>query len=109
MENRLRQLRKEKSLNQSDIAEMLGVSSSTYSYWELGRFDIELKSLIWLADFFNVSIDYILKRKVLYNEDAVHFQMFVDALREHNVEPQDIAKLSAEQVALISGTIKNFI
>ena len=58
---RLKGLREEKNLNQSDIAKILNISQRTYSYYENGR-DIPILLLIKLADFYNVSIDYLLNR-----------------------------------------------
>lgn len=73
MKNRLRELRKSKGLLQKDIANILSISVSTYSYWEMGKFDIDLKSLQSLADYFNVSIDYILCRDSIVptNKNAI--------------------------------------
>ena len=58
---RLKGLREEKNLNQAQIAEFLNISQRTYSYYENGR-DIPIILLIKLADFYNVSIDYLLNR-----------------------------------------------
>ena len=53
-------LRKGRGLFQEDMAKMLNIATSTYSYWESGRNEPDLKSLITLADFFYVSVDYLL-------------------------------------------------
>ena len=53
-------LRKGRGLFQEDMAKMLNIATSTYNYWENGRNEPDLKSLITLADFFYVSIDYLL-------------------------------------------------
>lgn len=58
--NRLKLLREEKSLSQPDIANFLGVSVPAYSYYENEKRDIPTEYLIKLADYFDVSIDYIL-------------------------------------------------
>lgn len=60
--NRLKELRKNKGLLQKDIAKHLNIAVSTYSYWESGRYDIDNENLKKLADFFNVSLDYLLCR-----------------------------------------------
>ena len=59
----LKNLRKEKKLLQKDIAKLLGISVSTYSNWEQGKFEPDNASLQKLADYFNVSVDYLLGRE----------------------------------------------
>ena len=57
---RLRDLREDKDLNQSQIAEIINVSQVAYSYYELEKREIDLQSLKKLALFYNTSTDYIL-------------------------------------------------
>ena len=56
---RLRQLRKEKNLNQSDIAEKLRVSRSSVANWENGIRFPDYQSIKRLAVIFGVSVDYL--------------------------------------------------
>lgn len=56
----LRTLREEKDLKQSDLASMLNISSSAYGFYERGKREPSLDSLIKLSEFFDVSIDYLL-------------------------------------------------
>lgn len=64
---RLSELRKQKGLKQGDLAALLGVAQSTLSGWENGKFEIDDKNKIKLADFFGVSVDYLLGREVSAN------------------------------------------
>ena len=64
---RLPELRKQKGLKQGDLAAFLGVAQSTLSGWENGKFEIDDKNKIKLADFFGVSVDYLLGREVSAN------------------------------------------
>lgn len=59
---RLRNLRNDKDLRQVDIAEILNISQTVYSRYERGFQDIPDAHLLNLADFYNVSTDYILGR-----------------------------------------------
>ena len=59
---RLRDMREDKDLRQREIAEILNVSQTTYSRYESGALDIPSAALIKLADFYGVSVDYILGR-----------------------------------------------
>lgn len=61
MYKRIRDLREDKDLNQTDIANMLNMSQTGYSKYETGENDIPTAILIKLAKFYNVSTDYILE------------------------------------------------
>ena len=61
-ENRLRDLREDRDLKQRDIAELLKVHQTTYSDYELGRLNIPVAAIHTLADFYEVSVDYLLGR-----------------------------------------------
>ena len=59
---RLKNLREDHDLSQSDIAKYLNISQRTYSYYETGGRDIPIQILIKLADNYNTSIDYLVNR-----------------------------------------------
>lgn len=61
-QNRLRDLREDKDIKQKEMAQMLNVHQTTYSDYELDRLNIPISALHILADFYNVSIDYLLGR-----------------------------------------------
>ena len=62
MYKRIRDLREDSDKKQSDIAQYLKCSQVCYSYYENGQRDIPTDVLIKLADFYGVSIDYMLDR-----------------------------------------------
>ena len=59
---RLRDLREDKDMNQTQIAEILGISQTVYSRYERGFQSIPVEHLLTLADYYEVSADYILGR-----------------------------------------------
>ncbi len=59
---RLKELRKEANLTQKAVGEILGVSQRTYSNYEVGDRDMSPEILVKLADFYGVTVDYILGR-----------------------------------------------
>ncbi len=63
MYKRIRDLREDKDLRQTQIAEILNISQSTYSRYESGYLDVPSEVLISLSKFYNVSVDYILGLK----------------------------------------------
>ena len=60
--NILKQLRLEKGLMQTKIAEDLGISKSSYSLYESGKREPNMEMLEKIADYFNVDIDFLLGR-----------------------------------------------
>lgn len=60
---RLKELRKEKGLTQSQVGAHLGMSQQNYRRWEVGERSPSGETLIKLADYFDVSIDYLVGRK----------------------------------------------
>lgn len=59
---RLRDLREDKDMKQADIAEFLCIQQTVYSRYERGFQNIPIEHLLKLADFYDVSVDYILGR-----------------------------------------------
>lgn len=59
---RLRDLRSDQDKKQADIAMLLGMHQTEYSRYERGARTIPVEHLITLADYYNVSTDYILGR-----------------------------------------------
>lgn len=57
---RIRDLREDHDLNQTEVAEYLGMSQTGYSKYEVGTNDIPTQILIKLARFYHVSVDYLL-------------------------------------------------
>lgn len=60
---RLKILRKENHLKQDDVAKILGCTQRKISYMEQGVTEPDLQSLVKLADYFDVSIDFLCGRK----------------------------------------------
>jgi transcriptional regulator with XRE-family HTH domain len=59
---RLKLLRKQKHMSQLSLAMKLNTTQMSISRYETGKREPDLKTLILIADFFDVSIDYLLER-----------------------------------------------
>ena len=59
---RIRDLREDMDLNQTQVAELLQIKQTVYSRYERGFQTIPIEHLLILADYYNVSTDYILGR-----------------------------------------------
>lgn len=60
--NRIRDLREDRDLKQSDVAKAIGIDQKTLSNYETGKTNPDSFAIIKLADFFNVSADYLIGR-----------------------------------------------
>lgn len=56
---RLKELRQQKKMTQRALAEHLGITDRTYQYYEVGRVRPPYETLLALASFFGVSLDYL--------------------------------------------------
>lgn len=59
---RARQLRKEAGLSQTQLAQKLGITQRKLSYLEAGQSEPDMETLCRMADFFDVTTDYLLGR-----------------------------------------------
>lgn len=59
LSERLKELRGDRGLSQPQVADSLDISRSTYANWEQGRREPDVNSLISLANFFDVTVGYL--------------------------------------------------
>lgn len=102
---RLKEQRILKKLKQSDLAEYLGVSRSTYTQYETGVSEPDIETIIKLSSFFNVSLDYLFGRTD--NQDPG--TIVNDWPSDVKIMLRDAAKLTVEQKELIKRLIKEFV
>ena len=74
--NRLKELRKEKKLTQKELADIAEVSKRTLIYWEDGTSNIKPEKAKKLADYFGVSVPYLLG----YDDNDFEKQIRIDVL-----------------------------
>lgn len=58
----IKKLRESRRIYQREIAEALGVTTRAYQFYESGRSEPNIKTLIAIADYYHVSVDYLLGR-----------------------------------------------
>lgn len=75
--NRLKNLRENKDLKQSQIADALHISQQNYSRYENGQVELPLGTLVQLADYFDVSVDYLLGRTMSQKD--------FDTIKDHKI------------------------
>lgn len=89
---RLKELREAYKLNQTELGEILGVTNQTVSNWENGNIAPSIERVEKIANYFKVSVDYLLFRtdsltiKVnnLTLEQIAHVQSIVNDIEELN-------------------------
>ncbi len=86
-------LRKKNNLSQEELAEKIGVSRQAISKWESGTSLPEIEKLISLSEYFNVSIDYLVK------EQAEDEQMEEKPKAANEIKPQNRAM--ARRIGLV--------
>lgn len=60
--SRLKEIRKDRDITQSDVASYLGMKQQQYSEYEIGKRLIPIETLNKLADFYQTSVDYLIGR-----------------------------------------------
>lgn len=91
--NRIRFLRQSKQINQVQLSEKLNVTKQTISNWENGNILPSVEMLIKIANFFEVSTDYLLDR---------------DVQKSENIYMIDVTSLSPQQIEHIQYIVEDF-
>ena len=73
--NKLKELRTKNKISQQDLAKIVNVKQNIISNWEYEKTEIDQKNLLILADYFNVSIDYLLGRNKNYSLPPIKKQL----------------------------------
>lgn len=108
---RLRYLRKEKKLSQQKIADYLGISRQGYGKYEDGRSEPDHQTLVELATYFNVTIDYLLGRTnnpevSEENEKDKIINKIATEFPEADLMFHDLANMTAEELEDVYDYIK---
>ena len=104
---RLKEIRIAKKLTQIELAKNLQVSNTTVSNWETGSRQPDFDSLVKIADYFDVSLDYLFGRDYknrIYNQDNFIF-------RREQLTPlfEKIVKVDDKYLSNINGYIDALI
>ncbi len=100
----LKALRKSRGASQQNMADMLGVSLRTYQFYERGEYEPNIAYLCSLADYFQVSLDYLVGRSERV-EIAIHLPERLRAQRERAGLSQAEA---AERLCLAARAYRNY-
>ncbi|MGN0173983.1 MAG: helix-turn-helix domain-containing protein [Acutalibacteraceae bacterium] len=68
--DRIKELRKNKSINQEKLSQLLGVSRSTVSMWEINKSEPDTQMLIEISNVLDCSLDYLLEKTDIKKEPS---------------------------------------
>ena len=106
---RLRELRQNKGLSQSQLADALNISKSAISMYELGKREPDFETLEGIADFFNVDINYLIGKEdgsmYYLDPDAAEIAQEVQQRPELKILFDASRKVSADDLELVINMI----
>ena len=105
-QNRLKQLREESNLTQLELAQKFNITSQTISQYERGIRTPDFNLLNSIADFFGVSVDYLLGRTDIKNYEEDTIAAHTDD-RTQNLSEEDKKQLNDFIDFLIAKSKKN--
>lgn len=93
--NRLKLLREERGLYQKDIAKLLSVSIPAVNQYESGKRDMSTDTILKLANYFNVSIDYLLGKSDIRNIEELKQARFANygGVDTEGLDEEDLKEL----------------
>lgn len=99
LHEKLRALREEKEFRQKNVAELLHINKSTISAYEAGKVAPSLSVLVSLADFYDVSVDYLLGRTDILLSPVQQREKF--KARSGYIPLDDLSKLNPSDKEII--------
>lgn len=96
--NRIKMLREERNIFQKDLAHLLNVSIPAINYYENEKRAMDTKTASILADYFNVTVDYLLGKSDIRNPEELKKVQFANAggLDTNGLDEEDMKELQAQ-------------
>lgn len=98
---RLKELRKQKKITQTDFANYFNIATGTIGMWETGKREPDSEMLLRIADYFDCTIDYLLGNSDVTNTDDITFDDFTFAFYDETKELSEIDKENLLEMAKI--------
>lgn len=105
---RLRQIRKERGIKQTTLCAALGIAQSTLSSWENSIYEPDQNTTLKLADYFGVTVDYLLGRdepSLTPTPAPTDNTITEERLRALGIDTDKLENLSDEQLSVIRTTL----
>lgn len=96
--NRIKLLREEKNIYQKDLAKLLDVSVPAINYYENEKRAMDTKTALTLAEYFGVSVDYLLGKSDIRNPEELNKIKFANAggLDVNGLDEEDLKELQKQ-------------
>ena len=106
--DRLRKLRREFEVRQADLAKHMNISQGTLSLWENGKIEPDLTSLSMLAEYFCVSVDYLLGKSNIPRYAPLDIPESLQGAKAgfHRSEFEELTQDEVDALALIADKLK---
>lgn len=92
---RLKEIRESKGISQKDFAAIIGVPANTYNQWENGKRQPDPEIMIMIADYYDITLDYLMGRESPAKENPSEQ---IEGIDETNIEILNVwSSLSLEQ------------
>lgn len=101
---RLKQIRKERGIKQTTLCAAFGIAQSTLSSWENSIYEPDQNTTLKLADYFGVSVDYLLGRDAPTPAPTDN-TITAERLRALGIDTDGLDNLSDEQLSVIRTTL----
>lgn len=88
----IREIREDRDLTQTQVAKALGIAQQYYSKYETGEYELPVRHLIGLAEFYGLNTDYIL--------GLTQYQYPIDRLKEPFLNEITVSKMLSEAISL---------
>lgn len=103
---RIKRLRIQRGVNQADLAKVLSVSPSAIGMYEQNRRGLDANSLLLLANYFDVTVDYLLGNKTQKEPTAtMDSELEEDVVIFHRDGKNQQRKLTKEQMDMLIGML----
>lgn len=101
---RLKELRKNKGISQEQVAIDLGISMRAYQNYEYGKREPNIEMILKLAEYYNVTTDYLLEKETAPSPDPFESFRFTKEMEEEASE--DYKRLTSQEKAVIAKIVK---
>lgn len=104
------QLRDKNKLKDIDVARATGITRSTFSDWKNGRYTPKQDKLQKIADYFNVTVDYLMtgNEKEEINTDVLHIVKEIEKNQDLKLLFEKIINLDNEKLMIIKNMIESW-
>jgi transcriptional regulator with XRE-family HTH domain len=109
MENKFKELRKEKGYTQKELSEILEINQTTVSHWEIGNSLPDTRTLLKLSELYDVSIDYLLGKTDYYYPDQIKNSPALtsaekELLDTYRTMPEELQGIALDTIHSLAGT-----